>query len=219
MKRYEDVDPDDSLGLCEFCYPSRSRTILYEDESVYLMPSLGQFVEGYLLLISKQHRNCIADVTDDHLESVKQTVANQLAETYGSYCFFEHGQIGTCYQRAQSKICYHAHLHCLPVPVNFISEVAEDFDSISMSEFGELSALKEEHPHYLFVETYDGEMGFFPVEDEIERQYLRKQACEALELPKELADWKEYPNREKMKCTGRELEGEFSIPKAVGPAD
>lgn len=210
MRRYEDVDSEGDMDLCEFCYPSESRSILFEDESAYVMPSLGQFTEGYLLLITKDHVECIAEASDSHLADVKDRVADVLEEVYGTYSFFEHGRIGSCYHQRQNRICFHAHLHALPLPPDFGSAVEHDFDGHSVNGITDIAQHRERSPHYLYIETADGRKRFFDVDTDIERQYLRKRACESLGLPRQYANWKRHPFRQKMEQTTRELRKHFS---------
>lgn len=204
MQTRSEGDELGDIELCDFCYPREERSIVYENESVYVMPSLGQFTEGYLLLISKDHKECVAEVSDPSFESVKSSIGDALEHLYGASCFFEHGRVGNCYQKSQNRICFHAHLHCLPAP-SLIDLVEEDFKSYQIDGIAELSKYREQHHHYLYVD--DGtEKRFFPVDEDIERQYLRKKACESLGLPQEWSDWSTYPFRERMQVTAEDIE-------------
>jgi len=207
MERRESLDCSDSVDLCDFCYPSADRSILYEDETAYVMPSLGQFVEGYLLLINKDHRECVAEATNDQFRRVKAGIEDALSEVYGTHCFFEHGRVGNCYQRSTNRICFHAHLHCLPLPGGFVDRIAADFDGRVVEGVSELRSIREEMPHYLYVEPADGPPRVFSVETDIERQYLRKQACKTLGLDPSDADWQSNPFRDRMQSTADRLNG------------
>lgn len=196
------------LDLCDFCHPKEERSIVYENDSVYVMPSLGQFTEGYLLLISKEHKECVAEISDSSLLRVKEAIGDVLERLYGSACFFEHGRVGNCYQKAQNRICFHAHLHCLPVP-SLIDLVEQDFKSYQIDSVSELSKYREKHPHYLYVDE-GAEKRFFAVDDDIERQYLRKKACNSLGLPQEWSDWSAYPFKKRMQVTADKIEPTLS---------
>lgn len=205
MKRREEVDADHSMNLCRFCYPSEEEYVLYEDDSVYVMPSRGQFVPGYLLLISKPHADCMAAVVDDRIKRAKDGIAEVLEAKYGSAAFFEHGRTGSCYDRAENRICYHAHLHCLPVAADFTDEIANEFDGRRVTDVRQIADMQSESPHYLFVEPDDGDAKFFSVTGSIERQYLRKRACDAIGLDESEADWKKNPYWDRMAETAGEL--------------
>lgn len=215
MRRREDIDPDGELSTCAFCYPSRDRSILYEDDDAYVMPTLGSFVEGYVLLISTQHRDSVADAANENFRRVKEAVGATLDATYGAHCFFEHGRVGNCYQRAKSRICFHAHLHCLPIEGDLIGKVAEDFPaSRSVDGIDELAAVRQEIPHYLYVETDDGRKRAFEVDGDIERQYLRRRAAELIDRPAEVANWQDNRFPDQRRRTAETLS---TLPRRVGP--
>lgn len=204
MRRRESFDSAVGDNLCNFCYPSEDRDILYEDEDFYVMPSLGGFREGYLLLLSREHKECVSDIVNPRFKRIKEGIADTLDKVYGTHCFFEHGRVGNCYHRSKNRICFHAHLHCLPLPSGFADTVAEDFEAIEIHDISSLSDIRSSNPHYLYVETSTGKM-VFPVENGIKRQYLRKKACEKLEIPTEYADWQTYPFRKRMANTAENL--------------
>lgn len=200
MKKWRNLDTEKDprdMDLCTFCYPAprygMTPPILYEDEEVYVMPALGQFTEGYLLLIHQEHVDCFGDVANDHIDEVKERIRDALVDTYGACCFYEHGRTGSCLARGDSRICYHAHLHCVPIRKDFTDRITRDFDRIPVEEWPEVVDHYEDSPHYLYLETDDGQKSFFVAEDNIERQYLRKRACEALGLDVELANWADNP--------------------------
>ena len=55
-------------NFCRFCNPPDKDRILYETENFYVMLSLGPIVEGYTLLVTKQHVGCCADIPDALME-------------------------------------------------------------------------------------------------------------------------------------------------------
>lgn len=191
-----EVDPRE-LDVCTFCYPSptygTTPPILYEDERVYVTIALGQFTRGYLLLITKDHIDCYGDAATEEIAAVKSWLREILEDQYGSACFYEHGRTGSCMTRGNNRICYHAHLHCLPVPTDFTDRIAADFERREIGQWTDVVEQSDRDPHYLYLETDDGRKSFFAADASIERQYLRKRACEALSVDPELADWSENP--------------------------
>ena len=191
-----DKDPRE-MDLCTFCHPSprygTTPPVLYEDDEVYVMPALGQFTEGYLLLIHQDHVDCFGDAANGHVDRVKDRIRDVLVEEYGACTFYEHGRTGSCLTRGQARICYHAHIHCVPMAENFTDRIEQDFDRVPVDEWPEIADHYEDNPHYLYLETDDGEKSFFIAEENIERQYLRKRACEALGFDEEEANWADNP--------------------------
>lgn len=196
-------------NLCFFCHPSSERQILYEDDEIYVIPSLGHFTPGYLLIVYKEHRDCFADVVSESHQNVKDMVRGVLTEEFGSCCFFEHGRVGSCFEKGTHKICYHAHLHCLPIETDFTDQVSKNYDRIRIDEWTDISEHREKNPHYFYTEMDSGEKSYFIVNDNPERQYLRRQSCKALGIAEECANWEEYPYRHRMKKTAKRLKRSF----------
>lgn len=199
-----------SGDLCFFCNPSTDREILLETNDLYVIPSLGHFVPGYLLIVFKDHQDCFADVIKERHIKTKRTVRNVLEQEYGACCFFEHGRIGSCFDRGNHKICYHAHLHCLPIKADFTELLEADYTSKPVNIWTDIAEYREEYPHYFYTEMDSESAQYFIVDDNPERQYLRKQACKAIGAPVEDANWKQRPYKERMEKTAARLQGTFS---------
>src|SRR5687767_6720535 len=100
---------------CRFCNPPDKDRILYETDNFYIMLSLGPIVEGYTLLVSKQHIDSCANVPYELLsefDMLYHKTKNILATEFGSCIAYEHGRAGTCMiPMENSKHCFHAHMH------------------------------------------------------------------------------------------------------------
>src|SRR4051794_11724211 len=90
--------------------------ILEESQSFYVKPALGHFVEGYCLVISKDHLRTMAELEPPEageLEYLLGRVSSQLRILYNrNVCVFEHGTVCPAY-RAGSCVD-HAHMHVIP---------------------------------------------------------------------------------------------------------
>jgi diadenosine tetraphosphate (Ap4A) HIT family hydrolase len=109
---------------CRFCTQPEKERILFETENFYVMVSLGPIVEGYLLIVTKQHIgacfNIPPNIITEFLE-LKDLVRRILISHYGSCIFFEHGKVGSSLKfNYSNKHCYHAHLHCVPVSISMM---------------------------------------------------------------------------------------------------
>ena len=129
---------------CEFCFefsgpesnkptffqrlfPHLHDRILLETKNFVVVPSLGQIVEGYLLVITKSHFSCMGEIPSfvySELDWVIQHSSEILQTVYNVDCIqFEHGpsspfQGGGC--------CIdHAHLHIVPLNVDIDLHLAE----------------------------------------------------------------------------------------------
>src|SRR5947208_1712412 len=88
--------------------------IIFRSRNFVVLPSLGQIVEGYLLIVPVSHYTAIADMPADiklEISELCDRVRFAQTKTYGPSLFFEHGIRGK-----ESGGCgvEHAHLHAVP---------------------------------------------------------------------------------------------------------
>lgn len=171
-----------------------SRTIL-EYGGFRAMPSLGQIVPGYLLLVPNRHYRALADMSLEELntaELLKTDLADQMRNLYGNCLFFEHGV-----RTPDSGGCgiSHAHLHIVP----FQAEKDPVDDLIRAFPFEEVSNLRELQgvkagKSYLYYESVCGSRYvFYP--PFIASQYVRRLLAGALGV--EIWDWRRCGREER----------------------
>lgn len=207
MKRREKIEDHKNLDLCSFCYPSEKRNIIYEDEEVYIMPALGNFVRGYVLMINKKHRDCFAGIINEQKEKAKTELKEIITHKYGSCCLLEHGRVGSCMGDDENRICYHAHMHAVPTKKDFRGKIKKDFEMVEIDRWIDVNKLEDKLYDYLYVEVHSGEKSVFKVKEEIENQYLKKNACNAMGIDRKYSNWKKYPFWETMRKTYKDLNG------------
>ena len=104
-----DMDTDNNL-FKRVIAPETGLTsrYVYEDDTFVVMPTLGAFVEGYVMIVSKEHHDCVGKMSAEdiaHLEALMEKITHRIREVYGTGVIcFEHGAF-----RSQS-ICKHAGL-------------------------------------------------------------------------------------------------------------
>lgn len=221
MKRREELNESEErlteLDLCTFCYPSEeydiTPEILHVFDDTYVLPALGNMIPGYVLLIHQEHVDCYGALSEDEISDCKrekEIVADILREEFGACCMFEHGRVGACMKRNDSKICFHAHVHCLPVSDDLIEHVSDRYTHHEAEDWTQLSELYDEFGHYLYVEEDSGDKAYFEVGDEpVERQYLKQVACEAADIDGKYANWQEYPRWDNIDRTLTRLRPRF----------
>jgi len=179
---------------CSFCQPDPD-LILHTTSNFNVILAIGQIVEGYLLIIPKTHCGCMGELPEDlwpeYLE-LKSLVRQLLEATYGGCVFYEHGRTGVCGPQPGEQLCYHAHLHAVPLRTDMLELLARDFVTREMAAYSELPRLYEATGPYLFYENTGGTPYFVAINRPIRRQYLRHLAAESIGSP-ELADWREHP--------------------------
>lgn len=219
--------PDTSnaaVGACDFCdefsggqlnaYASRygmppPKRVIFESGGFCIVPSLGQIVEGHLLIVPDHHICALADLAPEQilrLERLCQDVRSILTSAYGECIFFEHG-----IRKVGSGGCgiEHAHMHALPVPLRAAPSVlAEMFEGRRIRS---LSNIKEELPDssYIFFEDCCGGRSVFPI-DRIPSQYMRKLVAES--IGKTDWDWRAGSHESELISTMHRLSSLFSWP-------
>ncbi|MGA2032721.1 MAG: hypothetical protein ABSG68_10720 [Thermoguttaceae bacterium] len=165
-----------------------------------VFPPLGQFVEGGLLIATREHRISMADLSHDEydaLERLQQETCERLLAHYGCRpVMFEHapvspGEKGTC--------CVdHAHWNVFPVAVD-VHRHLERLPHREIRLLGELAQWGERGQAYLFLQGNDGRR-FVYDSGIVPSQYIRKIITAELGMP-ERWHWRNYPGLEELKRT------------------
>lgn len=193
---------------CPFCNQPEELKInnieikrtIYKTKNFVVFPTLGQIVEGYLLIVPKQHYMSIAQIPNPlypELEQVQEKVKQILTKHYSSPLFFEHGPIS---KREKAGCCLdHAHLHCVPTSVSLLEEITKNFDYKEINSFSELPT---DLP-YLFLEE-NNKRYLFLIDTILPHQYLR-QILAVKTNNAEKWDWRTHPELEKIQNTVKSL--------------
>lgn len=156
---------------CPFCARSALEVVLMESSHLYVLVDNAPLVEGHLLIVPKRHWPCYGAVPthcDDELDATKRRVADFLAQTYRSACFFEHG--------VYRQTVFHAHLHAFPlgrraVTPNLVAE-ATDVGGVAVRAQDDIRSWYAANGQYFYVEqapTSDTERvaALFPAEEAV----------------------------------------------------
>jgi diadenosine tetraphosphate (Ap4A) HIT family hydrolase len=184
-----------------------SRVLLRSDEFA-VIPSLGQILEGYLLVLPIKHFKALGDPSSLLLEefaAVSECVGKILRDQYGPYILFEHGTrsegVGGCG-------IYHAHLHVVPLaqvpdPVDALKSTFPYTKLAHPNEIGERSAGL---PSYLFYQDSNARLYLFDT-GPLPSQYMRKVLADA--LGGQDWNWRDAEREERLLATIRRLSGQF----------
>ncbi len=153
-----------------------------------IIPTIGQIVEGYLLIVPKAHHRALADLPPDLLDElayIVNAIHSAILARYGTYIMFEHGTRG---QSSGGCGVMHAHMHVLPfaatndpidvVKGNYPCKTIESVDQ--MSEATTRSS-------YLFYQDTSSNRYIFQT-DYLPSQYVRQLLARA--LSSEAWDWR-----------------------------
>lgn len=178
------------LDDCAFCIDQpdnksdiHERTIV-QTPNFRVFPTLGQIVEGYVLIAPKEHYPCMGampEVLLDELVQLKDEANIRITNAYNKPIYFEHGVIG--------QTITHAHMHAMPFPPD--KDLFEVYYK-SFPRYRELDSIKElkdiwkKEGVYLYYEINTHKFAFFT---HIVPQYARITVAEALGVP-ERANWR-----------------------------
>lgn len=184
----------------------RDRTVL-ETRHLKILPTLGHFVKGYLLLVPKEHLCAIADAPLEliqELTEIKRSLVRQLSPLYGSYTFFEHGARGP-----DSGGCgiSHAHLHALPLSTpKVLLKLKSQFSHVPVGSLAELKRATSGSSYLYYEDSSSHGWSFFP--RFLPSQYMRRLIAEAAGISQ--WDWRQSGKENELLATQAEVIGALS---------
>ncbi len=171
-----------------------TKRCIFETENFVCAPSIGSFVEGYLLIIPKKHFLSFLAIPESYMTELL-SIIHAISIFYKCiYCkeliIYEHGSVNT--QNIGGMSVAHAHLHCVPCSERIITKCPE-FEFLKFQSFFEVVDYYSSHQDlpYLLLKDIDDNF-YFSISDEIPSQYFRKQVCNVCGVPGTW-DWKQYP--------------------------
>lgn len=175
---------------------------VFETKNFVCVPSIGSFVEGYLLVIPKRHYLSTLMLPEDNLKELQliiSVLSNFYKEKYKqSFLIYEHGTSTS--EKVGGMSVTHAHLHFLPCSMRIISSLSE----FEFLKFESLLAVKDYYSHvnggpYLLLKDNDNSY-YLSITENIPSQYFRKKVCDICSM-KGTGNWKEFPYIENIKKT------------------
>lgn len=202
---------DDGLSLFSSMMGDRLPCrVVYEDEHFVVMPPLGEFMEGGLLLLSREHILSFAHLPPaqfDHLERLLQAIQQALVKRWGrATLVFEHGPAPDW---SKGVCCVdHAHLNIFPAPVHVHPHLAGRMN-LSLASLSELANLRRADFGYLFVQENDGARRAYDGRD-VPTQLVRRIITAQLGLA-ERWHWRDYVGRDELLATCNALKEQIRL--------
>ena len=141
------------MNGCKFCELDKSiyyNYVIEETKNFFVIPSLGALVEGYIMIVSKEHVNCLIELDSVVLEEYNELIEkyrNIFIKFYGKYpIVFEHGTPninGLC-----TSCVVHAHSHI--VNHNYKDE-NEIIKKLNFEEINSINDIKNQN--YIFYQN------------------------------------------------------------------
>ena len=180
---------------CPFCnYSTEIKyRILMETENFYLIPDLGNFIEGYLLIVSKQHYINLSQLEPKlikELENIEGIAKKFLIDTYQSSVLeYEHGEYELTNQKACGCIS-HLHLVMVATDKNVLPEIVQDIGSgKKIKKLIDLKKLDKKMSAYLLYKKNN--QIFFWENVKLLSQYMRRILSQQ---DSKKFDWRRNPN-------------------------
>lgn len=161
--------------FCNFDDEIKPR-LLKETANFYLIPDIGNFIEGFLLIVSKEHYINLSQLEPElikELEDLEKTAKQFLKDTYQSDILeYEHGECEMTNQKAGGCI---SHFHLVMVATNedVLPEIIQDIGSgKKIKNFIDLKQLDKKMSAYLLYKKNN--QIFFWENVKLLSQYMRR---------------------------------------------
>ena len=202
---FEDINKSLFYSMTDYKIKNR---ILYEDDDFIVLIPLGQFIEGGLLLLTKEHIHSFAHLDKkkfNSLNNLVEKIKSVLHESYGVVpIVFEHS---SSINRSKGKCCVdHAHFNIFPVDININKYITDRIYS-SIEDINELNKLKFYDNGYLYVDSEKNGKIIFDGKN-VPTQLIRQHLTHSLGC-QDRWHWKDYLGIEEMKQTLSKLSGKI----------
>lgn len=182
--------------------------VIYESRNFFVMPTLGEFMDGYLLIIPIHHVMSIAELTKSELDEfmkVLEDITYILKLTYSSESMlvWENGTGNNGTGKAKDSIV-HAHVHIAPSKLT-----ADKIEQISGFEFTQITDkdINKYGKHSYLLIKDKGNIWIINDSDKlyIPRQYLRQLLAMENGIEGEKWNWRKYHFEEQMYKTSEDI--------------
>src|SRR5579871_6421427 len=190
---------------CLFCNIARRQSsleghpehiILFESDNFYVKAALGHFVEGYCLVISKEHCRTMAELGPEEAAELHEVLGEtgfRLTTLYKKgLCAFEHGAV--CPANRAGACIDHAHVHILPRSCDVRSHLIA-LKSNRISDVRGLCHFRSRPQSYIYYAPEPGEGFVYSCDERVPSQFMRRLICERLGTNRNW-DWRVSPYRE-----------------------
>ena len=172
-----DTDTSNNLMKTEIA-PALSidSRIMYETENYVVIPTIGCFVKGYVLIVSKQHYDCAGKMSKSSIMELCHLTLKVIAAIKKSYgvdsIVFEHGAV-SCANRFGGCI-NHAHIHIVPCMESVLGELEKRPVRLQMlSSLTDIAQKANRGEPYLFFRDVDDKK-YFVESDIMISQFFRQ---------------------------------------------
>jgi diadenosine tetraphosphate (Ap4A) HIT family hydrolase len=189
--------PRFSAPVAELLTPRSSRVII-ETTNFVVVPTIGAFIAGYVLINSREHFRSIAELPQhliNELQHIRASVVSAISEEFSvaDPVVFEHGSTGL---PARSGKCVdHLHLNIVPVDFDASKQLTRMLGAPSqISDYAEIRAAIGETTPYVLLH-HQGRMLLYEAVG-VPSQLVRRLIARALRIDE--WDWRAHPHLQSM---------------------
>lgn len=175
-------------------------------ENFHVFPSIGQLVDGYLLVAPKKHYTTYDEIPCvfwAEFERLHAFLKSTLFNLYGPCMTYEHGA------RSEGGCgIYHAHMHLVPFSgaTDLLGELKKRFPWHVLPKMIDLCEQQEKPSSYLYCEAPDSTRYLF-LTNSLPSQFMRRLLSEA--LGSDDWDWRVAGREQRLLATLEKLSGRF----------
>lgn len=185
---------------CLFCKllagkPVHKQASLYETQNFLVVPGSGAFIDGYLMILPKEHIMSCAELSIEarkEMDNVIQDIKLLLRAIYGKNVLVWENGSGTGGHGKPKTSIVHAHIHACPCSLDILQTTK--LTGITLTQINKDELANYSSDSYLFVINYDNK--WYMCCDKklyIPRQYVRQLIALEQNISNDLWDWRRYP--------------------------
>lgn len=189
-----ELNEDDECNLLKKYCPAIESRLIFSTSDFCILPTLGSFVPGYLMIITRDHIASIGHLANDKLDTLERLIACCKKVIQSKFLkrsiVFEHGPVSPT---KRGGCCIdHAHVHIVPTDLEIIHQFHSSLSIEKIEKIYEIQSYIRRGIPYIFYENLDSSR-FVLEGDIIPSQYVRQVIARNLNLPYGEWDWRHYP--------------------------
>ena len=172
-----------------------SANIIWEDDFIAILPSIGALNDSHVLVVPKRHVNSICELTEEELLSFVNATKMLDKLFLNKVIFFEHGSYFQNQDTTASSII-HAHLHALCLEddselKNWFTNSFNNVQNVQKINFCDFLNIRDKlKTNYIFYQGLD-DKGLIAYSEKFESQIMRKQISKLTNVQ---WNWREHDN-------------------------
>lgn len=183
--------------------------VLYESKNFYVVPGLGAFFDGYVMIVPKSHIMSISEIDEATFDEFLQVLNDWrfiLESIYHKKVFvFECGS-GQNGGGKHATSIVHAHVHLAPTDMPVLSCVQKSGLHPSLINPYDLIKDYGKYPYNLYIDQADNWFITSDPQTYFPRQHPRQVLADYMGLGPNEYNWRTNPLREKMDVIAGEIE-------------